>query len=257
MVGRDCDRCAGGGARSRGAVVFLRREPARHLPGQHAGSRRRHRDDAGHPDRRDRHLRRFGVRGVQRRRWRRGQGGHADRVGGTHRMRRRRRGRRGERCTRRVRRHSLDRRDARGDGGAARRIALDDARCVDRRSAAAVPMARSGPVNVSRRRRPRVRVARGRLRVGDAESRRRPRGLRNRIERAGGAPGEHRHRVRQAVGVYRRRRAHRPRRAAELGSVQPDSKQHRHRARNESHRRRRGRGRLPAAAARSRERCSA
>ena len=57
------------------------------------------------------------------------------------------------------------------------------------------------------------------------------------IECGSRAPFGHRYGAREAVGVFRRRRADRPWRAPQLGALQPDPEQHRSRPRNE------GRGR--------------
>ena len=71
-VRRHRDHRARDDPRRRGAALLFGREPARHVPRQHAHPGRRRRDDARHPGRRDRHLGGVCVRRLQRDDGRRG-----------------------------------------------------------------------------------------------------------------------------------------------------------------------------------------
>ena len=138
--------------RRRRARLFLQGESERSAAGQSAGAARRHRHDAGHHHRRDRHLRRVDVCGV------RGGVGDPREVGDADLDR----GGRGlpvghgvrfaERRARRLRRHPVDRRDAGDDDGAARRPALGDRRRLGAGPSLVVSMARTDPGSVSARR---------------------------------------------------------------------------------------------------------
>ena len=209
-------------------------------------------------DRRDRHLGRVAVRALQRRRRRAGEGGLADaRVVASARALIGAMSRRGQRRARRLRAHPVHRRDARGDGRAARRTALDDRRRV---GAGPAGRASNGSGSVSRR----ILLRRGRLSwpvlfvaIGW--------GLRHLSAgraiyatgsnpRRGAARRTSTSRRDQMSGVRGGRRADGARRRAQRRPLQSDSEQRRHRSRDEGHRRRRRRRRRHSRRPRQRRR---